>query len=237
MYTTDQVAATIDHAALKPNMTDRDIIEHAALCAEHRVASFCVRPSDVPLAVRELAGTEVPVAVVAGFPHGANHPETKALEARLAIEDGAREIDMVMNVGKFLSGDDDWVRKDVEGVVAEAKPQGVLVKVILETCFLDDDEVVRACRLAEAAGADFVKTSTGFGEDDKHSKSATPEVIDLMLNTVGGTMGVKASGGVRDWATAVAYLDQGCKRLGAASTSAVLAGPSKKQGETPSQAY
>jgi len=237
MYTKDQVAATIDHAALKPNMSDRDIIENAATCAENRVASFCVRPSDVALAVRELAGTGVPVAVVVGFPHGANRPEVKALEARLAVEDGAREIDMVMNVGKFLSDDEEWVRADIEGVVAEAKPDGVLVKVILETCYLDDAEIARACKIAEAAGADFVKTSTGFGEDDKHSKSATPEVIDVMIRTVGQTMGVKASGGVRDWETAVGYLEQGCRRLGAASTVQILAGPSGARGETPADAY
>jgi len=236
-YTKEQVAATIDHAALKPNMTDRDVVENARMCAENRVASFCVRPSDVALAVRELEGTGVPVAVVAGFPHGSNRPEVKALEARLAIEDGAREIDMVMNVGKLLSGDDGWVRADIEGVVAEAKPKGVLVKVILETCYLDDAEIARACKLAEAAGADFVKTSTGFGEDDKHPKSATPGVIDVMLATVGDTMGVKASGGVRSWETAVGYLEQGCRRLGVASTVQVLSGPAEAEGETPADAY
>ena len=224
MYTKEQVAATMDHATLKANMVDQDIIDNAKMCADNKVASMCVRPSDVPLAVKELEGSGVPVAVVVGFPHGTNKPEVKALEAKIAVADGAKEIDMVMNVGKFLSGDFDWVRKDIEGVVAEARPNGVLVKVILETCYLDNDEVVKACKIAEAAGADFVKTSTGFGEDDKRSKSATPEVIDIMIKTVGQTMGVKASGGVRVWETAVGYLDQGCQRLGVASTVAVLAG-------------
>jgi len=237
MYTKQQVAATLDHATLKPNMTDRDIIEHAKMCAENRVAGMCVRPSDVPLAVKELEGTGVPVAVVVGFPHGANKPKVKALETKLAIEDGAREIDMVMNIGKFLSGDADWVRRDIEAVVTEARPHGVLVKVILETCFLDDDEVARACQIAEAAGADYVKTSTGFGEDDKRSKSATPGVIDIMLKTVGGAMKVKASGGVRTWETAVAYLDQGCQRLGVASTAQVLAGPAESAEKGESHAY
>ena len=223
-YTKEQVAATLDHATLKPNMVDQDIIDNAKMCAENKVGSMCVRPSDVPLAVKELDGTGVPVAVVVGFPHGTNKPEVKGLESKIAIEDGAREIDMVINVGKFLSGDDDWVRRDIEAVVAEAKPHGVLVKVILETCFLDNAEVVRACKIAEAAGADFVKTSTGFGEDDKRSKSATPEVIGIMIDTVGQTMKIKASGGVRTWETAVGYLDQGCQRLGVASTVQVLAG-------------
>jgi len=224
MYTKAQVAATIDHAVLKPPATDQEIIDNARMCAENRVASFCVRPSDVPLAVQQLEGTGVPVAVVVGFPHGSNKPEVKALESKIAVEEGAREIDMVMNVGKFLSGDYAWVQRDIEAVVAEAKPKGVLVKVILETCFLDDDEVVKACKIAEAAGADYVKTSTGFGEDNKRSKSATPEVIDIMMKTVGRTMGVKASGGVRNWETAVGYLDQGCKRLGVASTVQILSG-------------
>jgi deoxyribose-phosphate aldolase len=233
MYTKQQVAATIDHATLKPNMTDREIIENARMCAENKVACMCVRPSDVALAVEQLEGSGVPVAIVVGFPHGANKPQVKALEAKIGIEEGAREVDMVMNVGKFLSGEHDYVRKDIEAVVAEAKPRGVLVKVILETCYLDDDEVAKACKIAEAAGADFVKTSTGFGEDNKHSKSATPEVVEIMKKTVGGTMKVKASGGIRDWKTAVGYLDQGCRRLGVASTVQVLsgAGPSGASSE------
>ncbi len=231
-YTKEQVAATIDHATLKPNMVDQDIVDNAKMCAENKVATMCVRPSDVPVAVKELAGSGVDVSMVVGFPHGSNLPEVKALEAKLAVEAGVKELDMVMNVGKFLSGDFDWVKRDIAGVVAEAKKQGALVKVIFETCYLDNDEVVKACKIAEEAGADYVKTSTGFGEDDKHSKSATPEVIDIMVKTVGKTMGVKASGGVRVWETAVGYLDQGCKRLGVGSTIQVLAGPqsTKKSG-------
>jgi len=223
-YTKAQVAATMDHATLKQTMTDQDIIDNAKMCADNKVASLCVRPTDVALAVKELEGTGVPVAVVVGFPHGYNKSETKALESKLAIEEGAKEIDMVMCIGKFLSGEYDYVQKDIEAVVNEAKPHGVIVKVILETCFLDDDEVVKACKISEAAGADYVKTSTGFGADDKRSKSATPEVIDIMMKTVGDTMGVKASGGVRVWETAVGYLDQGCKRIGVASTVQVLSG-------------
>jgi deoxyribose-phosphate aldolase len=124
---------------------------------------------------------------------------------------------MVMNIGKFHSGKHDEVRKDIEAVVAVAKPSGVLVKVILEICWLSPDQVAQACRLAEAAGADFVKTSTGFGDGP-----ATPEAIDIMTQTVGRTMGVKAAGGVRSYETACGYLDQGCTRLGAASTEKIL---------------
>ena len=124
-----------------------------------------------------------------------------------------------VNVGRFLSGDHAFVQKDIEAVVAEAKKRGALVKVILETCWLSPEEIARACKIAEAAGADFVKTSTGFGDGP-----ATPEAVDVMIRTVGKTMGVKASGGVRTWETAVGYLQQGCKRLGVASTEAVLDG-------------
>ncbi len=219
MYTKEQVAKAIDHAVLKPFATDQDIIDGARMCAERGVASMCVRPADVSLAARELKESGVPVSVVVGFPHGSNRPEVKALEAKLAIEDGAREIDMVMNIGKFLSGDHGFVQKDIEAVVAEAKPRGVIVKVILETGYLKEEQIARACTIAEAAGADYVKTSTGFGEG-----SATPAIIDIMMKTVGKTMGVKASGRVRSWETAVGYLKQGCKRLGVASTEKVLEG-------------
>lgn len=219
MWTRKQVAQTIDHAALKPFFTDDDIAADCRLGRDCGVASVCVRPTDVPLAARELAGSGVAVAMVVGFPHGTNRPEVKALEARLAIEDGAVELDMVMNVAKFLSGDHDFVRRDIEAVVAEAHPRGAIVKVILEVCYLTGEQVARACEIARDAGADYVKTATGFG-----TGGATPEIIDVMIRTVGEAMGVKASGGVRSYATAAAYLDQGCKRLGVASTEAVLAG-------------
>jgi len=219
MFTRDQVAKTIDHAVLKPFATDKDIIEGCKLSDKCGVASMCVRPTDVTLAAKELKNSKVDVSMVVGFPHGSNRPEVKALEAKLAIEDGAFELDMVMNIGKFLSADYDFVRRDIEAVVAEAKKAGAIVKVILEICYLSDEQIAKACKIAEAAGADFVKTSTGFGDGP-----ATPEAIDIMMKTVGSTMGVKASGGVRTYETAAGYLNQGCKRLGVASTQAVLDG-------------
>lgn len=219
MPTKEEVAKTIDHAVLKPMQTDADIVKNAKMCAARGVGSLCVRPSDVKLAADTLKGSQCVPSCVIGFPHGANRPETKAFEAKLAIEDGAKELDMVLNVGKFLSGDDAWVKRDIEGVVAAAKPKKILVKVILETCLLTHEQIAKACKIAEAAGADFVKTSTGFNGD-----GANPQVIDVMLKTVGKTMKVKASGGVRTWETAVAYLKQGCSRLGVASTEAVLDG-------------
>ena len=212
-WTKEKVAKTIDHAALKANLTDKDIIEACDLGKKYNVATVCVRPSDVPLAAKELAGSDVDVSVVVGFPHGANKPETKALEARLAIDDGARELDMVMNVGKFLSGDYEWVKRDIAGVTAEAKDKGVLVKVIIESTYLTLEQVAKACEIARDAKADFVKTSTGFASV---GPGATPEAIEVMVKTVGDTMGVKASGGVRDYVGAVGFLEQGCKRLGTA---------------------
>jgi len=219
MFTREQVAKTIDHAVLKPFATSQDVIDGARMCKERGVGNLCVRPTDVALAAAELKDCDTTVACVIGFPHGSNRSETKALEARLAIEDGADELDMVMNIGRFLSGDHEAVRKDIEAVVAEAKQAGALVKVILEICWLSPPQIAQACRLAEAAGADFVKTSTGFGDGP-----ATPEAIGIMVKTVGPGVGVKAAGGVRSWETAVAYLEQGCKRLGVASTEKVLDG-------------
>lgn len=218
-YTKEHVAKLMDHAVLKPFATDEDIRKNAAMCIKRGVGSLCVRPSDVKLAAQLLKGSSCKPSVVIGFPHGAALPETKAFEAQKAIEDGALELDMVWNIGKFKSGDLAWVKRDIEAVVAVAKPRKVLVKVIFETCWLNAEETAQACKIAEAAGADFVKTSTGFGDGP-----ATPEAIKVMVATVGKTMGVKASGGVRTWETACAYLDQGCTRLGVASAEAILDG-------------
>jgi len=219
MYTKAAVAATIDHAVLKPELTDKDVCEAARMCRERGVCALCVRPGDVALAARELAGSNTKVCAVIGFPHGANRPETKALEARLALGDGATELDMVMNIGRFLSGDHGAVQQDIEAVVAEGHAKGAIVKVILETCLLTPDQIAAACRIAQLGGADFVKTSTGFS-----SGGATPEAIAIMVQTVGDAMQVKASGGIRDWAGAVAYLEQGCTRLGIGATESVLDG-------------
>ncbi|MFA5204088.1 MAG: deoxyribose-phosphate aldolase [Lentisphaeria bacterium] len=219
MWTREKVAATIDHAVLKPSMTDEDILQGCRLGKKYQVASVCVRPSDVAAASRELAGSGVKVSMVVGFPHGANRSEVKALEARLAIQDGAQELDMVMNIGKFLSGQYDYVRDDIRAVVNEAKPHGVLVKVIFESCFLTLEQVAKATELSIAAGADFVKTSTGFADG-----SATPEAVATMIKTAAGRIKVKPSGGIRDYAKAVAFLEQGADRLGVGATAAVLDG-------------
>ena len=211
------VARRLDHAVLKPTATVRDLEEAAAMCGARGVGCLCVRPVDVAAAVRLVAGSDVAVASVVGFPHGGHRPEVKAEESRLAIDDGARELDMVMQIGRFLSGEHDLVRRDIEAVVAEAKPRGVLVKVILETCHLSPVGIAEACRIAEEAGADFVKTSTGFA-----AGGATPEAVAVMLRTVGGRLGVKASGGIRSWHDAVRYLAMGCTRLGVGAAAEIL---------------
>ncbi len=224
MFTKEQVAKTIDHAVLKPDMTDADLKAHAAKCIEMGVFSMCVKPCDIRTAAELLKDSDVKVSCVLSFPHGHDATEVKAFQAKKAIEDGVDEIDMVMNIGKFLSGDYDYVRNDIRAVVEVAHQHNVLVKVIQESYYLNLEQVAKACELSYEAGADFVKTSTGFA-----AGSATPEIVQVMVDTVGDKMKIKPSGGIRDWATAVAYLEQGADRLGIGSTEAVLNG-SKAEG-------
>lgn len=218
-YTVEEVAATIDHAVLKPNQTERELRANATLCIERGVASLCVRPCDIPLAAELLNDSPVMVSCVLSFPHGADTLETKVFQARQAIDDGVEEIDMVMNIGRFLSGHFDAVREEIRAVTETAHAHQVIVKVIQESGFLTLPQVAQACTLAMEGGADFVKTSTGFAPT-----SATPESIDMMVATVGGKMGIKASGGIRTWEQAVGYLRQGATRLGIGGTAAVLDG-------------
>ncbi len=219
MWTKEKVAATIDHAVLKQSLTEDDIIKGCETGKKYRVASVCVRPSDVTVAQKQLKGSAVKVSMVVGFPHGANRSEVKALEAKLGIEDGAQEIDMVMNIGKFLSGHYDYVCEDIRAVVKEAHKHDVLVKVIFETCFLTCEQVVKATELSIEAGADFVKTSTGFAEG-----SATIEIVDMMIKTAAGRIKVKPSGGIRTYEKAVEFLQHGADRLGVGSTEAIMNG-------------
>lgn len=218
------VARAIDHAVLKPEATAADLARHAAMCVDRGVGCLCVRPCDVAAATRLVASSPVVVASVVGFPHGSHRTETKALEARLAIDDGAAELDMVMNVGRFLSGDEAAVHDDIAAVVAAARPREVIVKVILETCLLEAAAIAAACRIAEAAGADFVKTSTGFGTNPRGPTGATPAAVRIMLDTVAGRLGVKASGGIRTWDDAVMYLTMGCRRIGVGDAATILDG-------------
>jgi deoxyribose-phosphate aldolase len=218
-YTKKQVAQTIDHAVLKPENTNSDLIANAKMCIENEVFSMCVKPCDIKAAKELLKKSNVKVSCVLSFPHGADATLVKAFQAKQAIEDGTDEIDMVMNIGKFLSGDYEYVVNDIKAVVDVAHSHGILVKVIQESGFLSLEQVAKACELSFEAGADFVKTSTGFGPG-----KATPEIVDVMIKTVGDRMMVKASGGIRTWEDAVAFLEQGADRLGVGSTEAVLNG-------------
>jgi deoxyribose-phosphate aldolase len=212
------IAKMIDHTALKADTT-KDIIEK--LCQEakeYQFASVCVNPTWVETAAQLLKGTDVKVCTVIGFPLGANTPEVKAFETKHAIEKGATEIDMVINIGALKDKNDELVERDIKAVVEAAKGKA-LTKVIIETSLLTDEEKVRACKLAVAAGADFVKTSTGFS-----TGGATVEDIALMRKTVGPEIGVKASGGVRDTEGAEALVKAGATRIGASSGVSIVKG-------------
>lgn len=203
-------ASMIDHTLLKPDATDADIGRLCEEAARHGFASVCVNPSWVKTAACNLRGSGVPVCTVVGFPLGATLPDVKAYETRRAIFDGAREIDMVINIGALKSGDDCAVEYDVRSVVEAAHEHGILVKVIIEAALLTDDEKVRSCMASKRAGADFVKTSTGFAKS-----GATVADVALMRRTVGAGMGVKAAGGVKGLSDARAMIEAGATRIGA----------------------
>ncbi len=214
------LAATIDHAILKPELTRTDVDAELDIAAEWKVFSVCVRPSDIPHAVERLAGSGVAVGTVIGFPHGTTSTAAKVAEVRQALADGASEFDMVINIGALRSGFDDAVAADIAAVVEAAS--GRVTKVILETALLDDEQIARGSRLTERGGADFVKTSTGFA-----GGGATAEHVRLMRDNVGEGVQVKASGGVRSYADALAMLDAGATRLGT-SGSAVILGEARR---------
>mgnify|MGYP002578268898 FL=1 len=210
------IAAMIDHTLLKPEAIPAQIEKLCAEAAEYHFASVCVNPVYIPLAARLLKGTGVKVCCVVGFPLGAIAPEQKAAEAASCAAMGAGELDMVIHVGAAKAGDWALVQRDIEGVVKAAA--GHTVKVIIETCLLTDEEKVKACEAAKAAGAHFVKTSTGFS-----TGGATTHDIALMRKTVGPEMGVKASGGIRDYETAMAMIEAGANRIGASAGIAIVA--------------
>ena len=204
------IASMIDHTLLKPEATPAQVEKLCAEAAEYHFASVCVNPVYIPMAARLLKDTGVKVCCVVGFPLGAIAPEQKAAEAASCAAMGAEELDMVIHIGAAKAGDWALVQRDIEGVVKAAA--GRTVKVIIETCLLTDEEKVKACEAAKAAGAHFVKTSTGFS-----TGGATTHDIALMRKTVGPEMGVKASGGIRDYATAMAMIEAGANRIGASA--------------------
>jgi deoxyribose-phosphate aldolase len=208
--TAKEWASLIDHTLLKPEATDDDIKKLCQEAASYRFASVCVNPTWVRIAACNLRGSGVPVCTVIGFPLGATLPDVKAYEARRALLDGATELDMVINVGALKSGDDCLVEHDIRSVAEVAHEYDAICKVIIETALLTDDEKVRACLAAKKAGADFVKTSTGFSKG-----GATVADVALMRRTVGAELGVKASGGVKGLDDARAMVEAGATRIGA----------------------
>src|SRR5512143_2250127 len=222
------LASLIDHTLLKPDATTAEITKLCAEAAKYNFASVCVNPSYVPLCAKLLRDSAVKVCTVIGFPLGATSTAAKAFEAEHALRDGAKEVDMVINVGMLKSGDYEYVENDIFAVTTTARRYGALSKVIIETALLSDEEKIKACLLAKRAGADFVKTSTGFSKG-----GATVGDIALMRKVVGSAMGVKASGGVRTREEALAMVASGADRIGASasvkivSTGAESAPPAK----------
>lgn len=207
----------IDHTILKPETTQEQVEKILAEAKEYDFASVCVNPTWVALAAESLKDSDVKVCTVIGFPLGANTPAVKAFETKDAISNGADEIDMVINIGALKTGNYDLVLEDIKAVVAASGDK--LVKVIIEACLLIDDEKVKACQLSQEAGADYVKTSTGFS-----TGGATVADVALMRKTVGPDMGVKASGGARSYEDAIAFIEAGASRIGASSGVAIMNG-------------
>ncbi len=212
-----EIAKTIDHSLLRPELDDAFVEAGCRLAARYDVASVCVRPADVSRAKGILAGTDVAVGTTIGFPHGNHRTETKVFEARQALADGATELDMVIKIGALKSGRDADVDADIAAVVQVAHDAGAIVKVIFENAYLTDEEKIRACRLTEAAGADFVKTSTGFAPS-----GATHDDLRLMRANTSPHIGVKAAGGVRTLDALLAVMDLGVTRIGATATATII---------------
>ena len=218
------LAKMIDHTLLKPDATQDQIAQLCFEARKHGFASVCINPTWVELCAKLLAGSDVKVCTVIGFPLGATSPEVKAFETRNALDNGATEIDMVINIGALKAGETELVARDIRGVVTTAHGRGALVKVIIETVLLTDEEKTIACLIAKEAGADFVKTSTGFA-----GGGATVHDIELMRRVVGPEMGVKASGGVRTFEEAQSLVKAGATRIGASAGVKIIQGPSTEK--------
>jgi deoxyribose-phosphate aldolase len=211
------VAKAIDHSLLRPELDLETVAEGVRLALRYDVASVTVRPADVALAAGLVAGSDVEVSTVVGFPHGSSLAATKAFEAERALEDGANELDMVLNIGRLRSGRDDEVREEIRAIVELSAARKATVKVILENAYLDDEQKVRGCRLAEEAGAAFVKTSTGFAPT-----GATTDDLKLMRASVSPRVQVKAAGGIRTLDGLLEVLTIGVTRVGATATATIL---------------
>lgn len=213
----EEIAGMIDHSLLKPYLTDKEIEEGCRIADEYKTASVCVRPCDVKRAVGILKDSPVLVTSVIGFPHGTTTVQTKVFEAKEAIDNGAVELDVVLNIGKLKSKDYDYVKEDLKAVTEIAHENNVVVKVIFENCYLDDDEKISACEICNEIGVDYVKTSTGFG-----TGGAVDKDLKLMRENTDPEIKLKAAGGIRTLERAIEVKKIGCSRLGATATVGIL---------------
>ena len=217
MLTPADIASMLDHSTLQPWLTEADIRKGCEIALKYHTASVCARPCDVPILAEMLKGSGVKVCTVIGFPHGSHDTTIKYAEAELAIAQGCEELDMVINIGKMIAGDEDYVENEIRMLAELCHRHGAILKVILETCYLSEEQKVRACVLAERAGADFVKTSTGYG-----SKGCTIEDLQLMRASTGMAVRVKGSGGIRDLDTVLACRAAGAARCGVSATVKIM---------------
>ena len=224
--TPHDIAKMLDHSTLQPFLTEADIRKGCELALRYDCASVCARPCDVPILAEMLAGSDVKVCTVIGFPHGSHETVIKVAEAQLALAQGCTELDMVINIGKLLAGDTDYVKNEIMLLANAAHEKGAILKVILETCYLSDEQKVLCCRLAEEAGADFVKTSTGYG-----SKGCTIADLKLMRAAVSEHVRVKGSGGIRDLDTVLSARAVGASRCGVSATAQIMAEAEKRYDE------
>ena len=213
----DLIARRIDHSLLGPTLTDQQLEEGCELALRYGVASVCIKPYAVSLAARVLRGASVAVGTTVGFPHGGHATAVKVFEARQAMDDGATELDMVINIGQALGGNWDAVSRDIAAVTSAAHDRGALVKVIFENCYLANEQKVRLCQICGEVGADYVKTSTGYG-----TGGATHEDLILMRKSSPPQVKLKAAGGVRNLDQAIAVVELGCDRFGASRTAEIL---------------
>ncbi|MBR5345100.1 MAG: deoxyribose-phosphate aldolase [Clostridia bacterium] len=212
------IASMLDHSTLQPYLTEDDIRRGAEVALKYHTASMCARPCDVPIMAEMLKGSGVKVCTVIGFPHGAHETAIKVTEADLALEEGCEELDMVINIGRMIRGDEDYVREEIRLICEHAHAKNAIVKVILENCYLTDEQKKRACELSEEAGANFVKTSTGYG-----TSGCTIDDLKLMRAAVSSKVQVKGSGGIRDLDTVLAARAAGATRCGVSATEKIMA--------------
>ena len=224
--TPKDIAGMLDHSTLQPYLTEDDIRHGCEVALKYGTASVCARPCDVPILAEMLKGSSVKVCTVIGFPHGAHETAIKVAEAQLALQQGCQELDMVLNIGKLKHGDTDYVEGEIRQIAETAHGAGAILKVILETCYLTEEEKILACEISERAGADFVKTSTGYG-----SAGCTIEDLKLMRAHVSGKVRIKGSGGIRDLDTVLRARAAGASRCGVSATEKIMAEAEKRFAE------